>query len=149
MRARLWASGSGLSPLLARWCRARNEFDRSRRLPGTKYRDHVGQWHRLATTRQEITNLEHAEFLSEQDRQLGVHVLRQRRARDTCAASAAAAAAPASAATAATSATRCRAPRERGLSARAFDDEVRRVLFFCGLHRIEHRRRVQSLRVKG
>src|SRR4051812_45767283 len=136
MRATLWASGSGLSPLLAGWCRARNELDRSRGLSGTKYRDHVGQRDGLELTRQEIANLEHAEFFSEQDRQLGVHVLRQRRARDTCAAPAAAAAAPAPAATAATSATRCRAPRERGLSARAFDDEVRRVLFFCGLHRI-------------
>src|SRR3954469_18602745 len=151
MRARLWASGSGLSPLLARWCRARNELNRSRGLSGTKYRDHVGQRDGLELTRQEIANLEHAEFFSEQDRQLGVHVLRQRRARDTCAASAASAAAsaPAPAATTATSATRCRAPRERGLSARAFDDEVRSVLFFCGLDRVEHRRRVQSLRVKG
>src|SRR3954470_7781063 len=134
MRARLWASGSGLSPLLARWCRARNEFDRSRRLPGTKYRDHVGQWHRLELTRQEITNLEHAEVLSEQDAQLGVHVLRERRAGAPCAASAATAAASAPAATTPTSATRCRTPRERGLSARAFDHEVRRVLFFRRLH---------------
>src|SRR4051794_4921567 len=147
MRATLWASGSGLSPLLARWCRARNELDRSRGLSGTKYRDHVGQRDGLELTGQEIANLEHAEFFSEQDRQLGVHVLWQRRARDTCAASTTAAAS-APAATTATSATRCRAPRERGLSARALDDEVRSVLFFCGLHRFEHRRRVQSLRVK-
>src|SRR3954470_4945282 len=134
MRARLWASGSGLSPLLARWCRARNELDRSRGFSGTKYREDISQRHRLELTRQEIANLEHAEFFSEQDRQLGVHVLRQRRTGDACAASAATRAASAPAATAPTSATRCRAPRERGLSTRAFDHEVRRVLFFRRLH---------------
>src|SRR3954447_10188165 len=130
MRARLWASGAGLSPLLARWSRARNELDRSRGLSGTKYRDHVGQRDGLELTRQEIANLERAQFFSEQDRQLGVHVLRQRRTGDACATSAATAAAPAPtpAATTATSATRCPAPRERGLSARALDDEVRSVL---------------------
>src|SRR5450759_3923938 len=59
--------------------RSRDELDGSAGLARTEHGHDVGQRHRLEFTRQEIANLEHAELLAQQDAQLGVHVLRQRR----------------------------------------------------------------------
>jgi hypothetical protein len=92
----------------------------------------VRERHRLELAGEKIANLEHAPVLPEQNRELRIHVLRQRR---PARARARGAAAPSG---------RAAAFRNRRFR-RALDDQVGGFLFFCRHWRFEHRLRLQAL----